>query len=134
MSKLKKSNNKGYLLVETVASIALIAVVITIVLRSFTYSLRASRISNEYFTASLLVEEELWNLSVKVKQEGGLDESESNHQVTGTNYTVETAIERLGETEQEGLVLVRTAILWDSGRRKENIKTATFMRFKEGAI
>lgn len=134
MSKLKRLNNKGYLLVETVASIALIAVVITIVLRSFTCSLRASKISSEYLTASLLAEEELWNLAVKVKQAGGLDESETSRQVTGTNYTVETVIERLGEIGSEGLVLVGTAVLWDNGRRKENIKTATFMRFKEGAI
>lgn len=132
MLKLKSSrNNKGYLLLEAVASIAVIAIGLAIILRSFSTSLRASKISQEYFIASSLLKNKMWELEEKAGREGGLVESETNEQIPNINYMLGVKVKRLSESES--LNEVKATISWQNGKRNEKIEVTTFLRYKGGA-
>lgn len=131
MLKLKSSrNNKGYLLLEAVASIAVIAIGLAIILRSFSTSLRASKISQEYFIASSLLKNKMWELEEKAGREGGLVESETNEQIPNINYMLGVKVKRLSESES--LNEVKATISWQNGKRNEKIEVTTFLRYKGG--
>ncbi len=131
MLKLKSlCNKKGYLLLETVASIAVIAIGLAIILRSFASSLRASKISEEYLVASSILKDKMWELEEKAKREGGLIESETTEQIPNTNYTLESKIKRLNDSDP--LNEVKATISWQSGNRNEKIEIVTYLKYKEG--
>lgn len=122
--------NKGYLLLEAVASIAIIAIGLAIILRSFTSSLRASKIAQEYFIASSYLKDKIWQLEEEAKREGGLAESETTEEIPNTNYTLETKVTRLSETD--ALNEVKATISWQIGNRNEKIEAATFLKYYKG--
>lgn len=135
MLKLKSlCNKKGYLLLETVASIAVIAIGLAIILRSFASSLRASKISEEYLVASSILKDKMWELERKTRPEpegeGGLTESETTEQIPNTNYTLENKIKRLNDSDP--LNEVKATISWQSGNRNEKIEIVTYLKYKEG--
>lgn len=135
MLKLKSlCNKKGYLLLETVASIAVIAIGLAIILRSFASSLRASKISEEYLVASSILKDKMWELERKTRPEpegeGGLTESETTEQIPNTNYTLESKIKRLNDSDP--LNEVKATISWQSGNRNEKIEIVTYLKYKEG--
>lgn len=133
MSKWKNlRSRKGYLLLEAVASILIISIGLAIILRSFTYSLRASKIAQEYFVASLLLKDKMWELEEKQRREEGIAVYESTEKIPDTNYTLKTKVSRLADTDP--LDLVELSILWQSGKRNEKIETATFMKHKKAAL
>ncbi|KPK41767.1 MAG: hypothetical protein AMJ78_04560 [Omnitrophica WOR_2 bacterium SM23_29] len=123
-------SNKGYLLLEAVVSIAVIAIGLAIILRSFTSSLRASKISQEYLVASSILEDKMWALEEKARREVGLEEFETTEQVPGTTYTLETSVKRISESDP--LNEVKAAILWQNGSRNEKIEIATYLKYKGG--
>ena len=55
-------NKKGILLLEVVMAVAILAVSLTMILRSFTNSTRMIESSGDYSTAIILAEEALWGL------------------------------------------------------------------------
>lgn len=131
MLKLKSlCNKKGYLLLEAIASIAVIAIGLAIILRSFASSLRASKISEEYLVASSILKDKMWELEEKAKREGGLIESETTEQIPNTNYTLENKIKRLNDSDP--LNEVKATISWQSGNRNEKIEIVTYLKYKEG--
>ncbi|KPK39575.1 MAG: hypothetical protein AMJ78_08295 [Omnitrophica WOR_2 bacterium SM23_29] len=130
MLKLKNlSRNKGYLLLEAIVSIAIIAIGLAIILRSFTSSLRASKISQEYLIASYILKDKIWELEEKANRESGLIESEATEQIPNTNYTLESKIKRI--TESDPLNEVKATISWQSGNRNEKIEVVTYLKYKE---
>jgi len=67
---LKKSrNNFGYILVETLVSVTILAFGLTLVLNAFSAEINALRISKNYTHASLLLEEKFCEL----EKEGEID-------------------------------------------------------------
>jgi len=120
--------NKGYLLIEAVASIAVIAIGLTVILRSFASSFRASKISQEYFTASSFLKDKMWGLEEKAQREGGLEESETREDIPNSGYVMEVRVKRLSETET--LNEVKAAISWKNGKRDEKMEISTFLRYK----
>ena len=97
MSMSSRRNSKGYLLLEVVASIAVIAIGLAVILRSFTSSLRASKIAQEYFEASLLVQDAMATLEEQEKLEGGVTVSDTAGQINGTPYNLETKITKIDD-------------------------------------
>lgn len=130
MLRLKSSrSNKGYLLLEAVASIAVIAIGLAIILRSFTSSLRASKISQEYLIGSSLLKDKIWELEERAAREGGLIELETTEQIPNTNYILDIKVKRLSESDS--LNEVKATISWQSGKRNEKIEIATFLEYKD---
>ncbi len=122
--------DKGYLLLEAVVSIAVIAIGLAIILRSFTSSLRASKISEEYLVASSLLKDKMWELEEKAGREGGLTESQIIESIPNTNYTLNIVVKRVAESDP--LNEVKATILWRSGVRSEKIEVATYLKYRGG--
>ena len=123
-----RRNRKGYLLLEAVASIAIVAIGLTVILRSFSSSLRASRISEEYFEASLALQEKLCQLEEKEKLEGGIAAGNWNEGLSGTPYSIETRIARISGLDP--LNEVTALISWKTKERNERIKVGTYLKNK----
>lgn len=133
VSSLQKGRAKGYLLLEAVVSIAVIAIGLSIILRSFASSLRASKISQEYFIVSSLLNDAICELEEKVKlNKTGLDGSEAKNgeekEVSDIKYNLDIEIKELEGLES--LASVRSVISWDNGKRKERIQADTFLPYK----
>lgn len=123
-------NNRGYLLLEAVVSVAVIAIGLAIILRSFASSLRASKISQEYFIAALLLNDKLCDLEEKIKIKGGIDNSDAKEEKTpDTKYITKTDVMKLDELDS--LADVKTVVSWNSGKRNERIEVDTFMQYKK---
>lgn len=133
----RKRRSKGYLLLEAVFSIAVIAIGLAIILRSFASSLRASKVSHEYFIASLLTNDAMCELEEKAKlneklKKPGLDGSEAKtgeeKEASGIKYGLDIEINELEGLDS--LASVRSVISWDNGKRKERIQADTFLPYK----
>ncbi|MFH1779499.1 MAG: type II secretion system protein [Candidatus Omnitrophota bacterium] len=132
MLKLKNfSKSNGYLLLEAIVSIAVIAIGLAIILRSFASSLRASKISEEYLVASSILKDKMWELERKARPEpegeGGLTESETTEQIPNSNYILDIKVK-----ESDSLNEVKATISWQSGNRNEKIEVVTYLKYKEG--
>lgn len=126
MSMSNKRNRKGYLLIEVLASIAVIAIGLAVILRSFTSSLRASKIAEEYFETSLLAQDAMASLEEQEKLVGGITAGDTTGQVTGTQYNLETKITKINDNDP--LDAVTTAISWTDKERNEKIEISTYLK------
>jgi len=87
---LFKNRKYGYLMLEVIASIAVIAIGLAIILRSFSYSMKVAKISQEYFEAISIAENELSSMEIEENLKGRLEVSEAVHKIEGkTVYTYE---------------------------------------------
>ena len=120
-----RRNRKGYLLLEVLASIAVIAIGLAVILRSFTMSLRASKIAQEYFEASLLVQDAMATLEEQEKLEGGVTVSDTAGQINGTPYNLETKITKIDDGYS--LDSVTAVITWTNKERNEKIEVGTYL-------
>ncbi len=116
------------MLLEAVATIAVIAIGLTVILRSFASSFRASKVSQEYFTAASLLKDRMWGLEEQARRGGGLGESETKEDVPDSDYVMEIRVKRLGE--EDPLSEARAAVTWKSGNRDEKMEIATFVKYK----
>jgi len=128
MSMLRKRNKKGYLLLEVVASIAVVAIGLGVILRAFTSSLRASKIAQEYFEASLALQEKLCELEEGEKLSNGVSPDETSAQISGTPFTLDTKVSRIGDSDPLNEVVVR--IYWEKRGRSENMAVGTYLKNK----
>lgn len=128
MSMSKKHSRKGYLLLEVVVSIAVVAIGLGVIVRSFTSSLRASKIAQEYFDASLALQDTLCGLEEEEKLTGGVGARETTGQVAGTPYNLETRITRISDSDP--LNEVNAIIYWKNRDRNEKIEIGTYLKNK----
>ncbi len=134
---MNRPRKKGYLLLEAVVSIAVVAIGLAVILRSFASSLRASKISQEYFIVSSLLNDTMSSLEEKVKlnvksNKPWLDGSEAisaeEIESGGIKYYLDVEIKPLEGLDY--LSSVSAAISWDNGKRKERIRADTFLPYK----
>jgi type II secretory pathway pseudopilin PulG len=134
---MNKTRKKGYLMLEAVVSIAVVAIGLAVILRSFAASLRASKVSHEYFVVTSLLNDAMSDLEERVKlneklNKPGLDGSEAKSgeimESSGIKYALDIEIEPLEGLDY--LASVRSAIYWDNGKRKERIQADTFLRYE----
>lgn len=123
----KRPNRKGYLLLEVLASIAVIAIGLTVILRSFTSSLRASKIAQEYFEASLLLQDKMCALEEEEKL-GGVSAGEETLQIADTPYKLETKITRI--SDEDPLNEAIAVISWTNRERNEKLTIGTYLKNK----
>ena len=126
MSMPKRRNRKGYLLLEVAASVAVIAIGLAVILSSFTSSLRASKIAQEYFEASLLVQEAVAALEEQEKLAGGVAAAETSAHISGTPYNLETKIAKI--SDEDPLDEVTAVISWTNKERNERIGIGTYIK------
>lgn len=121
-----RSRNKGYLMLEVVASIAVIAVGLVMILRSFSYSLRASKTAQEYFEAINIAEQELCAIEEEEKIEGGVVTSESSGQAEDKPFLMRSKISRI--SDDNGLNEASVAASWQNKHRDESIVVGTYVK------
>ena len=128
MSTSNKPNKKGYLLLEVVVSVAIVAIGLGVILRSYASSLRASKIAQEYFEASLLVKEKLCVLEEQERMEGKVTAAETTETFSGTPYTLTTKIVNMPDPDP--LNEITTVIYWKNKERSEKIEIGTYLKNK----
>lgn len=129
----KRSRSKGYLLLEAVASIAIIAIGLAVILRSFSSSLRASKIAEEYFIATLLLNDGICELEEKAALKlQGLDGSEEKRgekkEISNIEYSSDIEIKAMDEPDS--LAIITAVISWNNGKRSEKIEAGTLLRYR----
>lgn len=121
-----RSRNKGYLMLEVVASIAVIAIGLVMILRSFSYSLRASKTAQEYFEAVNIAEQELCAIEVEEKIEGGVIVSESSAQVEDKPFLMRSKVSRI--SDDDGLNEASVVVNWKNKHRDESVVAGTYVK------
>ena len=135
MSMSNRRNRKGYLLLEVVASIAVIAIGLAVILRSFTSSLRASKIAQEYFEASLRVQDKMAELEELEKLNGGVDAAvaaDITGQISGRPYNLDMKITKIDDSYS--LEAVTAVIFWTNKERNEKIEIDTYLKDETNII
>ena len=117
-------------MLEVVASIAVIAIGLGVIIRSFTVSLRASKIAQEYFEASLLVQDAMAALEEQEKLAGGINVADTTGQVTDTPYNLETRVTKI--SDEDILDTVTAVISWTNKERNEKIEIDTYLKGEAG--
>jgi len=113
---------------EVMITIVILSFGLVLIIRSFMMSLDALRLTKDYTTASLLIEEKLWEFQRLGYIDTDLDEQgefpEPNNKF---KYRLET--QKIGEPEEEdGLNNVRFTVNWQQGTKTNNILVETFLK------
>ena len=114
----------GFLLVETLLAVLILAVGLTLVLRSFGSSLDALGNSADYTRALALVEQKLWDLEAKGSIAPGTQTgqfSEEEHQAFRWEV-------KASEPTEMGLCETQVTILWARRGRARAVSVVTYVR------
>jgi hypothetical protein len=115
-------------MLEVIASIAVIAIGLAIILRSFSYSMKAAKISQEYFEAISISENELSSMEIEENFKGRLEVSEAVHKIEGKPYILRTEVKRLEDNDDLNEVLV--LVSWENKERNESFEIDTYLSNK----
>jgi Tfp pilus assembly protein PilV len=113
----------GFSLVETLLAVLLLAVGITIVLRSFGSSLDALGNSAEYTTGLALVEAKLWDLEAKGSIAPGSYTGQFPDEDRRFRWEVKAA-----EVKEVGLCETQVTVSWDRRGRSRAISVVTYLK------
>ena len=113
----------GFTLVETLLAVLILAVGVTVVLRSYGSSLDALRNSAEYTRGLALVEARLWELEAKGSIAPGT--STGRFAEDDQNFRWEVKASDLGEM---GLCETRVTVSWDRRGRPRAVSLVTYLK------
>jgi len=130
-------NKKGFLLFEVMVTVAILSLGLTLILRSFTTSLSAARISQNYMLACLLLEEKMWELEEEAESTKKITTEPSRGEFATSNekdkwrerFSWEIACEDLLDEEREETSLdkVTVTVAWKEGRRERKVCLPTYL-------
>jgi len=69
---MSKSKNKAFTLLEVMLAVSILSIGLVAVVRSYTTSLHALRVSKDYLVANLLLEEKIWQKQEEKIRLGGV--------------------------------------------------------------
>jgi type II secretion system protein I len=121
MSLSRKGQNKGFLLVEVMISIAIFSVCIVLILSSFVMSIRAMELSQDYFKAGLLLEDKMYEVFNSEIEEGSKDGTFSDFD---KRFSWNLDIERI---EEDSINEISLEVLWEQGSRKHSLSIQTYI-------
>ncbi len=131
-----KKNRDGFLLFEAILSVAILSLGLVLVLHSFTGSLKAARISQNYMRAVLLLEAKMTELEWKGSLDSGISEGKFSQKNERFAWKIEaTPVEEIsGEDEEKKRVelnKVHLTVSWSEGKKVERIELTTYLKSKE---
>ncbi len=126
--KILRSNNHGFLLLEVLVSILVISIGIVFVFRSFSTSIKAFKVSREYFKATLFMEEAMWPYNDKGITAGSFDGTFPQDDLY--KWTVVSTIPDPETASTYKIYKVIPKISWKSGDSEGNLAYATFLKEK----
>lgn len=125
-----KKNNKGLLLFEVMLTVIILSVGLTLILRSFSTSLNASKSAQHYTTATLLIEDKMWELENKVVIDADLDvEGQFPEPYQKFNWHLTTKDKPI-QTQTGKINEVKLIVYWQEGRRKGSTSATTYLANK----
>jgi type II secretory pathway pseudopilin PulG len=114
--------DKGFLLLELVVGIAILAVGITMVIQAFSVSARAHALSRDLTEAVFLIEDKFQEM--QFRESRGLVGTQPP-EVTGTRGKFEWKY-TFAPVEDTGLYLCNLSVAWKSARRSERLDANTY--------
>jgi len=131
-----KKNRDGFLLFEAILSVAILSFGLVLVLHSFTGSLKAARISQNYMRAVLLLEAKMTELEWKGSLDSGISEGKFSQKNERFAWKIEaTPVEEIsGEDEEKKRVelnKVHLTVSWSEGKKVERIELTTYLKSQE---
>ncbi len=121
MLRIGKRNNKGFLLLEALVSVAILSVALVMILSSFMRSIRATELSEDYFRAGLLLEEKFFELYANGIKEGSKGEEFS---VFDNRFSWNLDVVRLDEDEVHEVSL---GVSWNQGSKEYSTFLLTYL-------
>jgi len=121
-------NKRGFLLYDVLLALAILSIGLVTVLRSFSTSLQAVRTSRDYFKATLLLEDKLWEMERENSLPPGI--SRSSFPSSKFSWKVETSA--IEEEEDMSLSAVKVTISWKEGKGEKDIELTTWMVKERG--
>ncbi len=116
-------SQRGFLLLETLLAILVLAVGLTLVLRSFGSSLDALGTSADYTKALLLLEERLWELETKGSIVPGTFAGEFSEEDGDFRWEVKAS--ELAEME---LCETQVTVSWEQRGRPRDVSIVTYLK------
>ena len=124
---------QGFILLEVVVSVAILAGGLIFVLRSFTGSLKAMTTSQNYMRACLLLEDKMWELEQAARSEGGIVPGEYDGTLLSGNKSFEWHLQ-VDKLEDINLGEVNLRVSWQEGRGMQDASLITYLRTSGGRI
>ena len=125
--------NKGFLLLEVILSILVIAFGVVFVIRAYTTSLRGAEITKALTRACFLLEDKLFEVDIKGFGDG-IIEGESNGVIEeDEDYNWDLAVRPLDDKEQLKINAVDLNMVYIKGRYNKKVGISTFRKYKEGS-
>lgn len=119
---------KGFLLVEVLLTIAILAIGITTIVRSFLISLRAGKISADYVQAQMLLDNNLNLLENEGEVDSGL-QFEENFQPPNEKFKFKLNTQNIKVNDEKGdLNEVSASVSWSAQKTNQNISLATYLK------
>ncbi len=123
---LYSNNDRGSILVEALAAVAIIAVSLTLIMQSFASTLRASVLHQDYIKALVLLQNRLEATSLKDMSDLGIVDKPCPEPFGRFHY--KTAIKDVnGQPLYQGLKQIDIAVDWPSGPRQREVKLSTYL-------
>lgn len=121
MLRIGKRNNKGFLLLEALVSVAILSVALVMILNSFMRSIRATELSEDYFRAGLLLEEKFFELYARGIKEGS---SGDTFGVFDNRFSWDLDVIRLDEDRVREVSL---GVSWNQGSKEYSTFLLTYL-------
>ena len=117
MILLTGKNKKGILLLEVLVSVTILSVCLVLIISSFTRSIRAIDLSEDYFRAGLLLEEKIFEVSYSDIEEGF-----SEGKYSDFSWAMDIA-----KAEEDFFHEVSLKFSWDQGSKEHDFAIFTYL-------
>lgn len=116
-----KRKSKGFLLLEAMVSVTILAVSLVLIAGSFMKSIKAKELSEDYFKAGLLLEEKTCELNNTDMKEG-ISEGVFNN--FGNRFSWNLIVAKLNE---EPLKEISLEVSWMEGNKRQSMSMLTYL-------
>lgn len=125
-----RKNKSGILLFEVMLTLVILAIGLTLILHSFSASLNASKIAQDYTVASLLIEDKMWEMENAGAVGSNLtEEGQFLPPYQKFNWRLQTK-DKPVQDETGKLNEVKLTVRWKEGRRKGSASATTYLKNK----
>jgi len=118
---------EGVIMIEVLCAVVILAVCLTMIIRSLLIGVEALVIAKDYMQATMLIDEKMFDLMKKslsqelLAQEGSFDRP-------GKDYRYFLEIDNLpADYPAENMNEVKLSVSWPSGRNRREVSVATFL-------
>ena len=128
---LKLRGDSGFMLLETMLSVLIIASGVALVIRSYAASLRLSKTAAAMASSCMILEEKLFDMDFKGFYRGLTEEQISDAPVGQPGYTWSLTAYGL-EPEENDLLAVEASVAYKIGSQTRKVNVSTLRKYREG--